>query len=603
MPGSLPELLAAQAERRPHAIAVRKKDFGIWQETTWAGYLERVRAVALALDDFGLAAGDRALIIADNEPEWLYADLAVQACGGYSVGAYPTQVAAEVAYILQHSSARVAFCGDQEQVDKVLEHRSSLPALELIVVFDMKGVAAYRDDAIVSFAAFLERGAARASAEPGRFEALLAARDGGEVAVVGYTSGTTGRPKGAMVRHSNQVAMAEALVHRAGIGPRDRILSHFPLCHPAVRVMDAYTSLFCGCSINFPESVETVLDDMVELSPTMILGTPRVFERMMAEVEIRAARADPVKRFTYGLARRLLEGRLRHRLAGRTGPLDAAAGFAGYWLAGRQVLDKLGLRRLRFASCGGASTSPELLHFFWALGVPVFETYGQSETSGVAFAQRDQSDAGTSGVPLEGVEARVSPEGELLVRGPGIFAGYLGDPARTEEAFDVEGWYRTGDVARLDEAGRLVMMDREKHVMRMADGRELSPSEIENKLKLSPYISDAMALGPGRPDVTALIQIELQTVSDWALRQNLPFTTFRSLAQNPEVARLVAREVARANDLLPGDRRVRDFRLLPRELDPDDDEITPTRKIKREVVARRFEDLIESMYEPVAAAR
>lgn len=599
MPGTLPSLVLEQAAARPGATALRKKDFGIWQETTWAGYRDEVAAVALALADFGLRPGDRALIIADNEPAWLYADLGIQSCGAYSIGAYPTQVAAEVAYILEHSAARIAFCGDQEQVDKVVEHRSRLPALERIVAFDMKGVTGYGDPMIEAYSAFTARGAALAATDPERFPAMIAVRDGEEVAVVGYTSGTTGKPKGAMLRHRNQVAMARALVNRAGIGPRDRILSHFPLCHPAVRVMDAYTSLVCGCSVNFPESVETVLDDMVELSPTMVLGTPRVFELMMAEIEIRAARADRFKRWVYERAWTLLTGRLERRLAGRRHPLDPVAGLAGHWLGGRQVLDHLGLRELRFASCGGASTSPELLKFFWSLGVPLFETYGQSETSGVAFAQRDYSDVGTAGVPLEGVEARISPEGELLLRGPGIFAGYLGDAARTREAFDGD-WYHTGDVARLDEQGRLVMMDREKHVMRMADGRELSPSEIENKLKLSPYISDVMVIGPGRPFVTALIQIELQTVSDWALRQKLPFTTFRSLADNPKVVQLVEGEVAKANSLLPEDRRVHGFRLLPRQLDPDDDEITPTRKIKREVVVRRFDDLIESMYEAVA---
>lgn len=597
---TLPGLLLAQAATRPTATALRKKAFGIWQETSWASYRDQVAAVALALDRVGVEPGDRALIIADNEPNWLYADLGIQSCGAYSVGAYPTQAAAEVAYILQHSGARIAFCGDQEQVDKVLEHRSRLPALERIVVFDMKGVTAYRDAMIEPFSAFLDRGSALVKANPGRFEQMVTERDGEEVAVVGYTSGTTGKPKGAMLRHRNQIAMARALVNRAAIGPRDRILSHFPLCHPAVRVMDAYTSLICGCSVNFPESVETVLEDMVELSPTMVLGTPRVFERMMAEVEIRAARADSFKRWAYRWAWRLLGGRLERRLAGRPHLLDPVVGFAGYWLAGRQILNHLGLCKLRFASCGGASTSPELLKFFWSLGVPIFETYGQSETSGVAFAQRHYGDVGTAGVPLQGVEAKISTEGELLLRGPGIFAGYLGDPARTLEAFQ-DGWYCTGDLARLDEQGRLVMIDREKHVMRMADGRELSPSEIENKLKLSPYISDAMVIGPGRRFVTALIQIELETVSDWALRHNLPFTTFRSLTDNPEVVRLIEGEVARANALLPEDRRVVAFRLLPRELDPDDDEITPTRKIKREVVARRFGKLIEEMYSSVPA--
>lgn len=593
---TLPGLLATRAEERPDAVALRKKDLGIWQETTWRQYFEEVRAVAVALHELGLSAGDRAGLIADNEPAWLFVDLGVQSVGAMPVAAYPTQVAAEIRYIMSHCGAKVIFCGDQEQVDKVLEVRDELPALEHIVVFDMKGVEEYGDPMIESFADFCERGRKLDREDPGVYDRLLRERHPEQYAFVGYTSGTTGSPKGALLRHRNQVSMARVMADWLGFTDRDRDFCHFPLCHPAVRVMDAYVALVAGCSVNFPESVDTVRADMVEIAPTFILGTPRVFELMKAEIELRVQRAAWIKRACYGWATRTLGNVLERRLAHAARPWDPVLRFLAHWLVGRWVLDKAGLLKLRNASCGGASVSPELLKFFWALGVPIFETYGQSETSGVAFSQRDYDDLGTAGYVLPGIEARIGDLDELLLRGDGIFAGYLDDPVRTEAAF-LDGWYRTGDIARFDEKGRIVILDREKHVLHTATGLELSPSEIENKLKLSPYIADAMVVGEQREFVTALIQIEYDTVADWAQSRNLAYTTFHSLTQLREVQELIRAEVDKANRLLDDDRRVVDFRLLPRELDPDLNEVTPTRKIKREIVSDRFSDLIEDMYD------
>jgi len=599
--GTLPGLVYEQAVRRPHDVALRKKDLGIWQATTWAGYLDAVRAVALGLHALGLRVGDRVGIVADNEAAWLYADLGTQAIGALSVGAYPTQVATEVGYIMADCEARVVFCGDQEQVDKVLDQRARLPRLEKIVVLDMKGVAEYHEPLVMSLDDFMQTGRELHEQAPALFDELLSAVDPDNVAFVGYTSGTTGNPKGALLRHRNQIAMARAMVEWAGFTAKDRDLCHFPLCHPAVRVVDAYTSLVAGNSVNFPESVDTVMDDLVEIAPTFILGTPRVYEVMKASVEIRVGRAAWLKRKSYRWASGTLAAVLDRRLAGRTRPYDVVLRFLAYVLVGRWVVDKLGLRKVRYASCGGASVSTELLKFFWSFGVRIYETYGQSETSGVAFSQRELADLGTTGWIMPCLEARISDDGELQLRGDGIFAGYLNDPLKSASAFDGD-WYRTGDIAHYDASGRLVITDREKHVMTTSEGRELSPSEIENKLRLSPYLSDAMVVGTDRPFITALVQIEYETVAEWAQARNLAFTTFRSLAEHPDVVRLVGGEVRKANVFLSAEKQVADFRLLYRELDPDDDEITPTRKIKREVVARRFGDLIESMYAEAASA-
>jgi long-chain acyl-CoA synthetase len=595
LPDTMPALLLERARERPHGIALRVKRLGVWREIGWAAYHEQVRDVALALHELGLGVGDRAAIIADNDPEWLFCDLGIQAIGALSVGVYPTNPAEDVAYILEHSEARVVFCGDQEQVDKVLEVRERLPALERMVAFDMTGMRSYQDAILEPFEDFAERGRAVAERDPGLFERTLAERDRDEIAVVGYTSGTTGKPKGAMLRHGSQVEMSRILSDWVGLGDSDRDFCHFPLVHPAARLVDAYSSLAGGSSVNLPESVETAMADMVEIAPTLLLGTPRVFERMKADVEIQAERASWLKRRSYRRGMRWLNATLERRLAGHPRAGDRLRRWAGHWLVGRWVLDKLGMLKLRYVSCGGASVAPELLKFFWALGVPVHETYGQSETSGFAFAQRGFEDMGTAGHALPTFEARISEQGELLLRGAGIFAGYLRDPVQTEGAFE-DGWYRTGDVGRIDDDGRLIVSERQKHVVRTAGGHELSPSEIENKLKVSPYVSDAMVIAQERPYASALIQIELDVVADWAQRRNLPYTHFRSLTELPEVLDLVEGQVRQTNLYLPEEKQVREFRLFPRELDPDDDELTPTRKIKRSVVSERFTELIEEMY-------
>ena len=594
--GTLPGLLHLQSLRRPGGVALRKKDRGIWQAVTWAEYFDAIRCVGLALYAEGVRAGDRIGIVAENEPAWLFADLGAQGIGAMSVAAYPTQVASEIVYIMAHSASQVIFCGDQEQVDKVRDNAPSLPALRKIVVFDMKGVLEYRDPLIVSFEEFLRHGEALHQAEAELFLDLLGTISPDDVALVGYTSGTTGKPKGALLRHRDQVAMATEFVKMSGIGPKDRDLCHFPLCHPAVRVMDAYVSLVAGDSVNFPESTETVSTDIVELAPSFVLGTPRVYEVMKAEVEVRVNRAAWVKRKAYAWSREVQMRVLERDLAGQRRPYDPVLRLSAHWLVGRWVLDQLGLRNILYASVGGASVSPELLKFFWSFGVHIYETYGQSETSGVAFSQKTLKDLGTAGWIMPCLEGRIADDGELQLRGDGIFAGYFNDPDKTREALSPDGWYRTGDVAHYDEQGRLVITDRQKHVISSGSSGDLSPSEIENKIRLSPYISDAMVVGEGRPFLSALVQIEYETVAEWAQRANLAFTTFRSLAENPAVIELIGSEMRKTNVFLPPQKQVRDHRLLPRELDPDEDEVTPTRKIKRDVVARRFADLIDDVY-------
>lgn len=594
MEQTLPGVLRQRASANPDAVALRHKEFGRWHEVTWQEFDEYVQAVAYGLRDLGIAAGSRCALISDNEPEWVITDLAVQASGAWSIGIYPIQSTAEVEYILQHSSAAVAFCGDQEQVDKVIEARPRLSNLKWIVCRDMKGVVEYEDPMVLPFDELIARGQrARAAGVPGEWDEQLKVLDPDAPAVVGYTSGTTGKPKGAMLSHRNITETARVTAPIIKLDPTARVLAQFPLAHPTARNMDAYASIVAGASINFPESVETVGEALYEIAPTFMTGTPRVYESIAATIQIRVQKASWLKRTAFNRALATLESVLERRLAGKQTVIDRVRALVAHLAVARWVTDGLGMRNLRFAACGGAATSPELLKFFTALGVNIYEVYGQTETAGLVFCQRGLDDIGTAGYPVGDVECKIDEHGELLLRGTAIFTGYLDDPAKTAVAL-ADGWYHTGDIARIDERGRLIMLDRDKAIIHSSDG-DLSPSEIENKLKFSPFIREAMVVGEQASHLGALVQIEFDTCADWAQRHNLPFTTFRSLSSLPEIVELIRNEIEKANAKLPVDRRLADFRLLPKELDPDDDEITPSFKVKREVLSVKFADLIDEM--------
>lgn len=596
MEQSLPGVLRQQAAGNPTAVALRHKEFGRWHELTWQEFDEHVQAVGYGLRDLGVAPGSRCAVISDNEPEWIIADLAVQAIGAWSIGIYPIQSSAEVEYILQHSGATVAFCGDQEQVDKVIEVRSHLPALMWIVCRDMKGVREYEDAMVLPFDDLVARGrCAGAAGVAGEWDEMLKVLDPDGPAAVGYTSGTTGTPKGALLSHRNITETARATAPIIKLDSTARVLAQFPLAHPTARNMDAYASIVAGASINFPESAQTVGEALYEIAPTFMTGTPRVYESIAATIQIRVQKASWFKRTAFNIAMATLESVLERQLAGKQNVIDRLRAFLAHLAVARWVTDGLGLRKLRFAACGGAATSPELLKFFTALGVNVYEVYGQTETAGLVFCQRGLDDIGTAGYSVGDVESKIDEHGELLLRGTAIFNGYLDDAAKTAVAL-ADGWYHTGDIARIDELGRLIMLDRDKAIIHSSDG-DLSPSEIENKLKFSPFIREAMVVGEQASHLGALVQIEFETCADWAQRRNLPYTTFRSLSSLPEIVELIRNEIEKANAKLPIDRRLADFRLLPKELDPDDDEITPSFKVKREVVSVKFAGLIDEMFQ------
>jgi long-chain acyl-CoA synthetase len=588
---SLPALLVAHARERPDEAAMRVKRRGRWEEITWAGYAERVARVAHGLRQLGVQPGDAVAIHGENRPEWVIADLAVQGIGATTVGVYPTSPAAEVGYLLAHSESAVLVAEDEEQLDKALEVRDTLPALRRIVLIDPRNVRDL-DDPMLTTWDDLEA--------EGTLDDYARSADAIEpdaVALIVYTSGTTGRPKGAMLTHANLTWAAERFREAFGTTADEEVLSYLPLCHVAERLSSVINGLGTGYVVNFGEGGESFAQDLRDVQPTLFAAVPRVWEKMLATVEIRMADASPLKRAAYKAAMRRGRRLAPKRMQGALGPADRVTAAVCHLIAFRSLRDKLGLGRVERGICGAAPVAPQVLEFFWALGVPVYEIYGQTENAAVCtLMPADDVRIGTVGRPLDGVELRISGDGEILTRSPAVFAGYLKDPDATAAAVDAEGWLHTGDVGVIDEHGHLTITDRKKDIIITAGGKNVSPSEIENRLKVSPYVREAMVVGDRRSYLVALIGIEADTVADWAARRGLPFTTYGDLSRKPEVRELVAGWVEQVNQELARPETVKRFALLEKELDHEDGELTATLKVKRRALEQRFEREIEGLY-------
>ena len=498
----------------------------------------------------------------------MLADLAIQGIGAVSVGVYPTSPAAEVEYLLGHSEAVALIAEDEEQLDKALAVRERLPALRHIVLIDPRNVRDLGD--VMTWEQL-------AAGEP--LEDYAQGLDDSDTAVIVYTSGTTGPPKGAMLTHANLTWAARTFQSAFGTGPDDEVLSYLPLCHVAERLGSVINGLGTGYVVNFGEGGESFAHDLRDVQPTLFAAVPRVWEKMLATVEIKMADASPVKRWSYRTALRLAPSRVADVLALRA------------------LRHKLGLGRAERAICGAAPIAPQVLEFFWSLGVPVYEIYGQTENTAVCTLMPfDDVRIGTVGKPLEGVELKIAEDGEILTRSPAVFAGYYKDPDATAAAIDPDGWLHTGDVGRIDDAGYLTITDRKKDVIITAGGKNISPSEIENRLKVSPYVREAMVVGDRRKFLVALIGIEADTVSDWAARRGLAFTTYGDLSRKPEVRELIEEWVEQVNSELAQVETIKRFALLEKELDHEDGELTATLKVKRRALEQQFERQIQELY-------
>jgi long-chain acyl-CoA synthetase len=594
---TLPKLLRQRSRESPGAVALREKEHGIWQRVTWEDYLGHVRRFCLGLVGLGLQRDDKVAILAENCREWLYAELAAMSASAVGVGVYPTSPAPEVRHVVQHSEATFVVCEDQEQLDKILEVSAELPQVRHVVVADMRGLRRYRDPRILSFEEVERIGARHDREHPGLFDALVSQTRPESVAFLIYTSGTTGPPKGAMISHRNILAQARSVVAATGLTRDDTVVSYLPLCHVAEQIFSVFLPLWLGMTVSFAESVRTIQEDLREIAPSVFLGVPRIWEKLQASMLVKIREAPRWRQRLFDAA--LAHGRRCAQSTLARQPVSAGARVLRflYWvLVVRALQNFTGLRQARLTFSAAAAISPEVLLFFRSIGIPVREGYGMTECTGFSFVQReDDVRPGTVGRPIDGLEFRIAADGELLKRGEVIFLGYYRDPAATAESIR-EGWLHTGDVAQLDPDGHLRIVDRKKAIFVTAAGKNVSPSLVENALKVSPYIKEAVVIGDGERFLAALIQLDFENVGQWATERKLAYTNFKSLAGLGEVKDLIAAEVDRANEALASVEQVREFRLLEKELDHDDNEVTATMKVRRKTIYDKFAPLIGDIY-------
>lgn len=597
---SLPDLTLAQmlrerARSTPERVAIRQKDFGIWKPLTWASYYRRASHFGLGLHTLGMGAGGHVGVLSENRTEWVLAQMGAGLIGAVAVGVYPTSPSSEVAYVVEHADVQIIVCEDQEQTDKVLQARAQLPHLRKIVVIETKGLRSFTPEErqlIVTFDEVEKAGAALGSSAV--IDAALASQQLSDIGLMIYTSGSTGAPKGAMISWRNMRAVVPGIVERMGLTEHTSHLSYLPLCHVAEQMLTTFVPIYTGAQVHFGESIRTVQEDLREIAPTMFLGVPRIWEKMHATISIKLQEAG-------GLRLRLFNRAYAACLPLAEKPrstwttAEKITYFACYWSVFRALQNFIGLRKAQVALTGAAPIAPDVVRFFRTLGVPLIEVYGLTESSGMVLGH-DRRDVriGTVGTPTLGVEHRLADTGELLLRGDIVFAGYYKNPEATAQSIQ-DGWLHTGDVVR-EEHGQFRIVDRLKDIMITAGGKNLTPSEIENTMKGSPYIKECVIVAEGRKFVGALVMIDYDTVAQWAEAQRIAFTHFRSLVELAQVHALIDAEIARGNQRLAQVSQIRKFHLLTKELDHDDGEVTATMKVRRSSIYKTYAAEIEALY-------
>jgi long-chain acyl-CoA synthetase len=594
---------STRAERTPRAVAFRFKDRGIWKEVTWAEFADTVEKYAHGLLALGVAEGDRVCMMGRPTPEWLYFDFASQSIGSTFFGVYVTTRASELKYLLDDGEPKVFLAETQEFVDRLLEAEEGQELVRHIVVADTNGMFQYDDSRLLSAEELARRGGERRHSHPNGWRESVAARTPDDISRISYTSGTTGRPKGAMLSSRNLVWSTSALYFSLGNkpGPRDRTVSYMPPASPSEVTYSIVMPALFGTVPHIPEMPDEYTEAFVEINPTLLLAFPRMWETFAARVQVDIDTGRALKRRAYLLA--LGMARLFYRTAwsgGKPSPLQRASRWIAYQGVFRFLLDKFGLRKLRFVITGGAPVSAEILRLWNCWGVQVQEIYGMTEVAGLATVQMDgRPMPGVAGKPLYGMEIRLDDDGEILLRSPGVFRGYWRKPEATSDTVDSDGWLHTGDIGRLLSDGNLTIVDRRSDLIETADGRIIPASDIEHRLKASPYIKEAMLAGHGREYITSLIEIDSEAVAQWARANRILYTSFRSLIESDPVRDLLTEVHARVNEQLLAEDKplVMDFRILPKELDPEEgDEVTSTNKVRRRQLTVKFAPLIEEMY-------
>lgn len=601
---TLPRLLVERARARPEKVALREKDRGIWRSTTWRGYRDRVEAVALGLGSLGISRGDAIALLGDNRPDWIACELAAQSLGAVPLGVYQDATSDELAALVEAASVRLLVVEDQEQVDKVEEVWERIgPHLLRVVYWDPRGLGGYRARApyLQPLSEILGAGSERKALDPEAFERSVERVAPGDVALFATTSGTTGTPKIAMLTHRNLLTMAANLARVDPLDEADELVSFLPLAWVGEQMMTVATALVTGARVSFPEEPETATRDLREIAPSVVFSPPRIWEGLVSEIEMKREDASPLKRrvldWSLGVGAETAWFSMSTATAGRPALAArlrraVAEALGLYW-----IRDALGLGRIRRAYTGGAPLGPDVLRLFHAIGVNLKQIYGQTEVAGIAVVHRDGDvDAESMGLPIPETEVRIGEGGEILLRSPAVFEGYYGNEEATARALR-DGWLHTGDAGYFDDRGHLVVVDRASDVTRLEDGTSFSPQFVENRLKFSPHVREALVFGGGgRPYVAALLAIDFENVALWAERRRLAFTTFADLSRRQEVIELLRENVARANEALPASMRVRRFLLLHKELDADDAELTRTRKVRRGFVTERYRDLVDGLY-------
>lgn len=592
---TLPQMLRERARTDAQRVAIRQKDFGIWKPCTWADYYRRACHVAQGFAALGVVSGGHIGVISENRIEWVLAQMGAGLMGAATVGVYPTSPTPEVAYVVGHADVEVMVCEDQEQTDKLLEAREQLPRLKKIVVIETKGLRNYlpEERALITTFDELEQAGA-AAGQQGLIDDALASQQLDDIGLMIYTSGSTGKPKGAMLSWRNMRGVVPGIVERMALTADASHLSYLPLCHVAEQMLTTFTPIYLGSQVNFGESIRTVQEDLREVAPSMFLGVPRIWEKLHSTISIKMQEAGLLQRAlferAYAACAPLAEkSRVQWSLA------DRLRFACAYGLVFRALQNFCGLRKVRVALTGAAPIAPDVVRFFRTLGVPLIEVYGLTESSGMVTGHRlDQVVVGTVGPVTEGVKYRVGESGEFQIRGDMVFSGYYKSPEATAQSI-VDGWLHTGDVVR-EEQGQIKIVDRLKDIMITAGGKNITPSEIENAMKASPFIKECIVIADRRRFVGALVQIEFDTVAKWAEARRIAFTHFRSLVETPEVQQLIDEAIAKGNASLAQVSRIRKFHLLTKELDHDDGEVTATMKVRRASIYKAYAGEIEALY-------
>jgi long-chain acyl-CoA synthetase len=594
---TVPTRFLKAVEKWGDRVALRQKEFGLWHDITWNDYHERVKAVACALIAMGLESGQTAAIVGDNCPEWVYTDLGIQCCGAAATGVYATNAWQQVEYVVANSEARFFFVENEEQLDKWLHFRDKVPGLKKVIVWDTEGLSQFKDPMVLTFEELLEVGRRAAADDPDMFLKRIESIEPDNVSVLIYTSGTTGPPKGAMLTHRNCLWMGHAITTDNPMSAKDEIMSFLPLCHIFEQLFTVLGHITCGHIVNFIESPDTVAENMMEISPTVGHAVPRIWEKYYSAIQIRMSDATWFKRLAFYTALKIGNKRADLEMNFKTVPFYLEALYRlAYFAVFRKLKERMGFDRLRVAISGAAPIAPEILHFYQSIGVNLVEGYGQTEGTGVTTVSRiGRVKFGAVGQPLTGLKVKIADDGEILVKSPGVFKGYFKNPRSTAETV-VDGWLHSGDVGELDEDGFLKITDRKKDIIVTAGGKNITPQYIENKLKASIYINDAVVIGDRRKYLTCLIMIDEDNVFKYAQDHKIQFSTYKDLTQDPDIKKLIEGEVRAVNETLARVEQVKKFCILPKKLYEEDGEVTPTMKVKRKFVNEAFSDLINSMY-------